>query len=679
MKMPNSRYMSEISQIVKGVQLLARSQTFYEFRKIEDRVAASIQASFSSKDRIDERKQQQDKSGSTYPRDMFGWWLPEAPRDVVERAQIVMIGLKTFLSLVAKQQYPGFVGYTVPVQGNRTETESSDGNQMGTTIKIDRGSGLTDDEVRYLQKAAMEVGVGKTEVNLPAFPKNQNERDRRKTRHFYQPSLPSGYRLKLLDEDKMPENSRERRIPTSRLGRMASFGQLGISLAAGAAVEVTRRALNISSDASNTADRVIGSKNPFLTPANAEKIVNTLCRVRGAALKLGQMLSIQDADTFPPYLLDIFERVRNNADFMPLHQVYRQLKNSLGNDWREKFAIFEEKPFAAASIGQVHKAKLHDGRTVAIKVQYPGVADGIDSDINNLISILNIGGLFPKGMFLENFVMVARRELKLECDYRREARAINTFRSLLANDPNFYVPEVVDDLTTKEVLTTEYVKGIPVDKCLKEPQQVRDYIAGKFIELCLNEVFAWRFMQTDPNWSNFYFGTHPKTGEMTLILLDFGASRAYPKRFVDKYMRIIRAAYEHDTEKVLEYSREIGFLTGYESKIMEKAHCDSIMILGETLASSKPYDFSKQNVTRRIRKLVPIMLENRLTPPPEEVYSLHRKLSGSYLLATKLKATVACGPLFKRIYDNYTFGEEGSVDIDIDNTTSEDQQLNAAS
>uniref|UniRef100_A0A1I7YTD8 ABC1 domain-containing protein n=1 Tax=Steinernema glaseri TaxID=37863 RepID=A0A1I7YTD8_9BILA len=457
------------------------------------------------------------------------------------------------------------------------------------------------------------------------------------------------------------------------IGRLATFGQLALGLGAGAAAEITRRSLRFGkNDESSTADRVVGSSNPFLTPANAERIVQTLCRVRGAALKLGQMLSIQDSDTVPPYLLEIFDRVRHSADFMPMKQVHKQLRKELGDDWRSKFADFDERPFAAASIGQVHKATTLDGRKVAVKIQYPGVAEGIDSDIDNLVTILNVGRLFPKGMFLNNFVTVARRELKAECDYEREARAMIKFRELLGEQEEFFVPGVFRELSTKRVLTTELIEGKPVDKCMEESQDVRNYIASKFIELCLKEIFQWRFMQTDPNWSNFFFGKHPVTGDPRLILLDFGASRSYPKLFVDRYMHIIRAAYDKDDEKMLKYSREIGFLTGYESKLMERAHCDSISILGETLASDEPYDFSQQTVTKRIHKLIPIMLEHRLTSPPEEIYSLHRKLSGSYLLATKLRSTVACGPLFNEIYDNYRFGDDGVYDIDIDTVSEEE-------
>lgn len=178
------------------------------------------------------------------------------------------------------------------------------------------------------------------------------------------------------------------------------------------------------------------------------------------------------------------------------------MTTAFGSDWRTRFATFEDKPFAAASIGQVHKGVLHDGRKVAVKIQYPGVAEGIDSDIDNLVSVLSVGGLFPKGMFLDAFVkvtpaqlrtlyplQVARRELRQECDYKREARAIREFRKLIGDSPDFFIPGVFEELSTDRVITTEFIVGKPVDQCVDEPQVVRDYIAGKFIELCLKEVF----------------------------------------------------------------------------------------------------------------------------------------------------------------------------------------------
>lgn len=143
--------------------------------------------------------------------------------------------------------------------------------------------------------------------------------------------------------------AKQRAVPSSRIARVASFGQLFAGLGIGTVNELTKGALGLG-----------GSKNvrdALLSPANAERIVDTLCKVRGAALKLGQILSIQDTNVVSPQLVHAFDRVRQAADFMPKYQLEKVMTGEFGKDWRSKFATFEENPFAAASIGQVRNKK----------------------------------------------------------------------------------------------------------------------------------------------------------------------------------------------------------------------------------------------------------------------------------------------------------------------------------
>ncbi|XP_003708361.1 ubiquinone biosynthesis protein COQ8, mitochondrial isoform X1 [Megachile rotundata] len=443
-------------------------------------------------------------------------------------------------------------------------------------------------------------------------------------------------------------SAKAQKVPATRLQRMMSFGTLGIGLGVGTVAEYTRRTLGLKKQSlGDTFD------NMFLTKANAERIVSTLCKVRGAALKIGQILSIQDETIISPELQQIFERVRQSADFMPKWQVEKVLANELGHDWRSKLATFEEKPFAAASIGQVHHGALLNGQDVAIKIQYPGVAMGIQSDVENLVGIMKLWNLFPKGMFIDNLVEVAKRELAWEVDYIREADCTRNYKKLMQPYPDYYVPATIDELSTSQIFTTEMIDGIPVDKCMNMDMEIRERICKLIMRLCLKELFVFRYMQTDPNWSNFFY--NPDTRQ--LILLDFGACREYDKSFMDKYIEIIYAASEGDRDKILNLSKEMGFLTGYESKIMEEAHVDAVMVLGQVFDKNhKYYDFGGQDVTKRIQSLVPTILDHRLCPPPEEIYSLHRKLSGVFLLCAKLQVKINCRDMFREVYANYKFG-----------------------
>ncbi|EAT48963.1 AAEL000003-PA [Aedes aegypti] len=438
--------------------------------------------------------------------------------------------------------------------------------------------------------------------------------------------------------------AKQRKVPSSRVARLASFGGLFAGLGLGTVSELTKGALGLG----GTTD----PKEALFSPNNAERIVDTLCEVRGAALKLGQILSIQDSNVVSPQLVNAFERVRQAADYMPDWQVERQMVSELGDDWRKKLASFDQKPFAAASIGQVHRGVLHDGTEVAIKVQYPGVAKSIESDIDNLVSMLKVWDVFPKGIFIDNVVAVAKRELAWEVDYVREAEYTERFGEMIQHMPEFRVPKVIKSLTSKNVLTTELVPGVPMDKCFNMSQDHRNHIARSVMKLCLNELFTFRCMQTDPNWSNFLYDAESRR----IMLIDFGATRFYPKPFMDNYMRVIEAATRNDRKRILELSRQMGFLTGYETPTMENAHIDAVLILGEVFSVDGEFEFGRQSTTKKIAALVPVMVAHRLCPPPEEIYSLHRKLSGVFLLCARLNAKIDCKPLFREVQQSYTFG-----------------------
>merc|ERR1719427_708476 len=450
----------------------------------------------------------------------------------------------------------------------------------------------------------------------------------------------------IMDDVKLTSRAQERKVPATRLSRVLSFGSLGVGLGLGVVAEASRRVIGIRKEVTSDA-KLDGSL--VLNEANAERIVATLCRVRGAALKLGQILSIQDGAVIGPELQRIFDRVRESADFMPQWQLEQVMRADLGDNWKDNFGSFSMKPFAAASIGQVHRATLPDGTEVAVKVQYPGVAKSIESDIRNLMSLITVMAILPEGLFIDNITKHMKIELGQECDYLREANCGDTMGRILAQYNEYYVPRVHQELCSTQVLTSEYITGLTIDNCVSLPQETRNFIAESILKLVFRELFLHRYMQTDPNWANFLYNPNPNK----IGLLDFGATREYRPEFVNTYFKIIDCAAHRDREGVLKFSRELGFLTGYESQVMNDAHVDSVMLLAVPFHENKPYNFGQQRITHEIQDLSAVMLKERLCPPPPEVYSLHRKLSGLFLLAGKLDAQFNCYVIWQDIRCSY--------------------------
>ncbi|KFA47055.1 hypothetical protein S40293_04640 [Stachybotrys chartarum IBT 40293] len=433
---------------------------------------------------------------------------------------------------------------------------------------------------------------------------------------------------------------RESSVPSSRFGRMWNYGSLAAGMLGGAMTESVSRAFGGG-----------GQGSVLLSATNMERLVAKLSRMRGAALKFGQMMSFQDSKMLPKPIQEVLQRVQDRADYMPTWQRDKVLAANLGSEWRELFDDFEDKPIAAASIGQVHKATLRsNGRRVAVKVQFPGVADSINSDLDNLSILLTATKLLPKGLYLDKTIANARLELGWECDYIREAECAKRYKELLLDEDDvFLVPEVHPEASGKHVLTMDFMEGVGVTRVESFTQQQRDWIGTQILELCIREITEFKFMQTDPNWTNFLYNAETNKIE----LLDFGASREYPDEFVSTYTRLLEAASRSDRQTVKVLSEKLGYLTGHESKAMLDAHTQSVLTLAEPFMDTAPeiYDFKDQTITDRVKALIPVMLQERLAPPPEETYSLHRKLSGAFLLCAKLGSKVPCRKLF---VDNLT-------------------------
>lgn len=166
---------------------------------------------------------------------------------------------------------------------------------------------------------------------------------------------------------------------------------------------------------------------------------------------------------------------------------------------------------------------------VALKMQYTGIANCIDADLDNFKMLIDMLGVFPRGLYLDELIKVTRGELHWECDYTREAQIQESYRNkVLISPEKFYVPKVIKELSSKELLVTEFVNGTEIDTFGAEDQSVRDRIGSLMIELCFRELFEWKCMQTDPNPANYLYDQE----KGILNLIDFGAGREFETGFL---------------------------------------------------------------------------------------------------------------------------------------------------
>lgn len=426
-------------------------------------------------------------------------------------------------------------------------------------------------------------------------------------------------------------------VPTGRVARMLRMGGIASGIAGGVAAGGLKA--------------LVQGKRPdlanlLLTPANGLRVTQGLSHLRGAALKLGQMLSMDSGAVLPEELTAILARMRDDAQPMPPKQLQAVLNAEWGAGWYGRFQRFDVRPFAAASIGQVHRAVLPSGRVLAIKVQYPGVRDSIDSDVDNMASLMRLPGLLPRGMDLAPLMAEAKRQLHGEADYLAEAQHLARFRTLLDGSADFALPALEPDLCTPQVLAMSYVESAPLESLTTAPQATRDRVASALIDLVLRELFEFGAMQTDPNLANYRYD--PKSGR--IVLLDFGAVQPIAPALAADFRDLLAAALDGTPETI----RAAMLRIGYFAETTAPHHQDLIQSLFnmaiEPLRQSAPFDFGQSDLLERLRdRGLALGTERDLAHvPPAATLFLHRKIAGTYLMAAKLCARVALRPMVER-------------------------------
>ena len=426
-------------------------------------------------------------------------------------------------------------------------------------------------------------------------------------------------------------------IPSSRTSRVANLFSLASSLAGGVLAE---GASQLSQG--NRPE----FKDLLLTPANAQRLADKLMKLRGAALKVGQLLSMDAGEFVPRELSEILAKLRDDVEPMPFSQLIQCLENQWGEDWGDKFKQFSYTPIAAASIGQVHSAHTIPGEKLALKIQYPGVEKSIDSDVDNVASLLRVTGLIPKQQSFDDLFTETKQQLRIETDYLTEANRMMQYKEALADNPDFIVPKVDESLTTKTILAMSYHEGIKVDSITHLPQEEKNKVASLLIDLMLNEMFNMHCVQTDPNMANYLYDESSKK----IILLDFGAVRELPIHFSHAYYDLMQASISNNKSAINQACENIGFFQESITNEQRETVIDLFLMACEPLRQVEGYDFGQSNLATRISNnaLKLSAKKQEWHTPPVDALFLHRKIAGMYLVAAKLSAKVHVSELFAK-------------------------------
>ena len=391
------------------------------------------------------------------------------------------------------------------------------------------------------------------------------------------------------------------------------------------------------------AKRLVGSGEPeFLSKAAAEKLVSTLGELKGAAMKFGQMVAM-DTEVLSPEVRQVIAKLQNEAPPMPYAVVARVIQEELGGAPEAVFASFEQTPLAAASLGQVHRAVLHDGRRVAVKVQYPGIAETLAGDMDNLGLVVKTVSKASRLTDGTAYFRELREEMLLETDYRREAALAEAFARSVAGLPELKVPAVIPERTTGKVLTLELLEGRTLkDWVVANPSaEERFRVARQLILAIYGPFFTHGEMHADPHPGNFMVLDDGRLG-----LLDFGSIKRFSPRFVEANRRMFLHAVRLEPMDVLGLSREVGFTCELPDAEGNALIQELLQIAGRPMRLT-PYDYATCAIARDMKmhfaRNAPGFLKIR---PPAEAVMFFRSTGG---LTQNLRLIGAQGD-FRRVY-----------------------------
>jgi len=452
-----------------------------------------------------------------------------------------------------------------------------------------------------------------------------------------------------MDSEKPPQNKPSMdRLATRPLERNFALTKLGL----GAGTQIVAHSLrNVFRGKLERSE----ADHQFVV-AQAQVLADELGRLKGSVMKAGQMLSLYGQYFLPEEAVQVLSHLQDDTQPVSWKVIAPVLEKQLGAKRLAELEI-DEYPLAAASLGQAHRARRRsDGRELVVKVQYPGVADAIESDVKTLSRLLSMTRLAPKGLVLRPSFDELREMLYKEVDYVSEREFTEDFARRLAEDPRFVVPKVFPEYSSARVLTTSFEEGLSPRRpeVLALSQARRNRLGVAFIELFLEEFFEWRQVQTDPHFGNYRVRIGEKGEQDRIVLLDFGATRNFAESFVQQYGEVVRGAILRDKVRLLRGAVGIGLMHADFPAAEKDAFAEMCEMIVEPfndpadpatpaglLNARGEYRWAESNLPMRVANVgARNAISRHFRVPPREIAFLHRRIGGVFVMLSTLAAEV---------------------------------------
>jgi predicted unusual protein kinase regulating ubiquinone biosynthesis (AarF/ABC1/UbiB family) len=460
------------------------------------------------------------------------------------------------------------------------------------------------------------------------------------------------------------------RIKTGSFERKLSLTRAG--LFAG-----TRMASHMATNWWGSKDRREARRRAMLSN-QARFLVEELGRLKGSVVKIGQVMALYGEHFLPEEVTEALHTLEDQTTSLAWPSIERVLTEELGAGRLAELEIDPE-PIGAASLGQVHRAvRRRDGLELVLKVQYPGVADAVDSDLNAVAQLLKVARLVNFGPEFDDWLEEVRDMMHREVDYRLEARTTEKFRAMLASDPRFIVPRVLPEYSSRQVIASTYEHGHSVasPEVRALPLHRRSALGRAALELFFRELFVWGEIQTDPNFGNYRIRIAGEAGEDPghdrIVLLDFGAVQSYSDAFLAPVIQMIRASYEQDLEAVIDGGVKLRFMSPEWPREVLETFGRVCMSVLEPLARDRgqwpahavnargEYRWKQSDLPSRVaRDAARSAISRYFRVPPKEFVFLNRKLIGVYTFIAVLQAEFNGEDLLRR----YLYSESQTPDI----------------